>query len=151
MQHAVLDFDGTLVEFASRPQAVVVGDELSRLIEQLVGKLDDRVAIVSGRPVDQVMALFGNVPCAIAGSHGLELRWPDGRAASSPRPARLDAIEIEMDRLAAEHPGVLAQRKPFGAALHYHGAGRSQGPPDPGRSLAERTGLHVQPGNMVFD
>jgi trehalose 6-phosphate phosphatase len=88
----------------------------------------------------------------VAGSHGLELKWPDGRTLSLPRPGGLSEIEAEMDQLAREYPGVLVERKPFGAALHYRMAPHAA---DVCRilalSIAERTGLHVQAGNMVIE
>ncbi len=47
------------------------------------------------------------------------MRWPDGRSISVPRPDRLSEVEAEMDLFAARLPGVLVERKPFSAALHF--------------------------------
>src|SRR3954469_18058166 len=87
-----LDFDGTLGELAARPDAVAVDARLSMLMERLVTALDGQVAIISGRPVAAIEALFGAAPFAVSGSHGLEVRWPDGRHARAERPAALDRI-----------------------------------------------------------
>ena len=73
-----LDFDGTLVGIEARPHDVVVEQPLRLLMERLSDRLGARVAIISGRPSEQVNEMFGGVAFAIAGSHGLELRWPDG-------------------------------------------------------------------------
>ncbi|RYG86714.1 MAG: trehalose-phosphatase, partial [Alphaproteobacteria bacterium] len=54
--------------------------------------------------------------------------------------------------LANQHPGVLVERKPFGAALHYRMAPNAAEPcRDLALALAQRTGLHMQAGNMVFE
>jgi trehalose 6-phosphate phosphatase len=147
-----LDFDGTLVDFAPRPEAVVVDLQLAGLVKRLTQRLDGRLAIISGRSAEQVYRLFGDVPFAVAGSHGLELRWPDGRTLDVPRPEYLADVEAEMDRLAAGHPGVLVERKPFGAALHFRMApAAADACRELALSLEQRTGLHLQAGNMVFE
>jgi trehalose 6-phosphate phosphatase len=147
-----LDFDGTLVDFAPSPDAVVVDARLGGLMQRLAERLQGRLAIISGRSVQQVHDLFGDVSFAVAGSHGLEMRWPDGRVLAVPRPDHLTTVEAEMDRFAFENPGVLVERKPFGAALHYRMAPQTA---EACRTLAceleRRTGLQLQAGNMVFE
>jgi len=151
-----LDFDGTLVEIAERHDAVVVDDALRALIRALAGRLDGRLAVVSGRTADEIVAYLhaadSRPPFGIAGSHGLELRWTDGRGESPTRPDALDAILVALHALAAEHPGVAVEEKPFGAALHYRRA------PDAGpacdalaEQLAQAHGLHLQRGKMVAE
>jgi trehalose 6-phosphate phosphatase len=137
-----LDFDGTLVEIAERPDAVAVDARLRALIGCLTERLDGRVAIISGRAAADIRTLFGDVPIAIAGSHGIELCWPDGRIETPDRPAALRE----------RHPGILIEDKPFGAALHYRQAPEAE---EEARALAERLardhGLALQPGKMVVE
>lgn len=147
-----LDFDGTLVGIEPRPDDVVVGPPLKHLMERLSMKLDGRIAIISGRPSEQINGLFGGVAFAIAGSHGLELRWPDGSMMASPPPANLDAIVAEMQRLKLRHPELLIERKPFGVALHFRLEPEAEG--ECRRlvtELGKASGLHVQSGKMVFE
>ena len=147
-----LDFDGTLVDLAPTPDAVTVSDRLSALVARLADRLDGRIAIVSGRSIDSIEALFGAVPFAISGSHGLELRWPGGDRQMAERPAALDRIIDEMTRFAHHHPGVLVERKPLGAALHYRGAPAAQAASDAlAHALAQDSDLHVQTGKMMIE
>ena len=147
-----LDFDGTLVEIAERPDAVAVDARLRALITCLTERLDGRVAIISGRAAADIRTLFGDLPIAIAGSHGVELCWPDGRIQTPDRPAALDHVLGEMAALRERYPGVLIEDKPFGAALHYRQAPEAE---EEARALAERLarehGLALQPGKMVFE
>jgi trehalose 6-phosphate phosphatase len=148
-----LDFDGTLVDIAARPDKVVVGERTDRLIALLATRLHGRLAILSGRSIDQLLAMLGTrQPLAIGGSHGLELRWADGRMQTIERPAELGRIAERMSSLQARYPGILVEEKPFGAALHYRGAPEAE---EACRvlavALAEETGLHLQPGKMVFE
>jgi trehalose 6-phosphate phosphatase len=152
-----LDFDGTLVELAATPDGVAVDDRLARLVARLSERLDGRVAIISGRSVGAIEALFGaalstTAPFAISGSHGLELVLPDGTRHMAERPAALDGIVAEMEDFAAARAGVLVETKPLGAALHYRGAPDARGDSDAlATRLADAAGLHLQTGKMMIE
>ena len=147
-----LDFDGTLVELADTPDGVSVDVRLAGLMQQLTERLDGRLAIISGRSVDSILALFGDVPFAIGGSHGLEIRWPDDSRTLAERPAALDAIHAEMTAFADATHGVLVERKPLGAALHFRNVPAAE---DESVALATRLaghhGLHLQTGKMMIE
>ncbi|WP_380874483.1 trehalose 6-phosphate phosphatase [Sphingomonas sp. DBB INV C78] len=147
-----LDFDGTLVEIAERPDAVRVDERLAGLLSLLFQKLDGRIALISGRPADEVRTLTGLTPLTIVGSHGMQFQWADGRRSMAPRPAALVDILQELRDLAARLPGVLVEDKPLGAALHFRQA------PDAeatcialAEGLATAHGLTLQFGKMMIE
>lgn len=147
-----LDFDGTLVELAERPDAVRVDADLRAVIHQLYDRLDGRLAIISGRPAAQVRTLFGAVDFAVSGSHGLELVHADGRTVLAARPAALDVILATATDFAARHPGVLIEDKPLGVAIHYRAV------PDVEQeavalamALAAEHQVALQPGKMMVE
>lgn len=147
-----LDFDGTLVELQEHPDAVAVDARLAALINRLNTALDGRVAIVSGRPVDGIRALFRDPAFAISGSHGLEVAWPDGRHTRAERPAALDRIVERMKAFATATHGVLVEEKPLGAALHYRTVPAAEGAArDLAGRLAAEAGLHLQTGKMMIE
>ncbi len=150
-----LDFDGTLVEIADRPDAVQVDDRLHKLIASLVTALDGRVALISGRPAGEVRGFLGGGAepgFAIAGSHGMEFLWADGHRTAAERPASLEQVHAAMTALAAENPGVMVEDKPLGAALHFRQAPEAE---EACRALATKLadvhGLKLQPGKMLFE
>ncbi|MEN2787889.1 trehalose-phosphatase [Sphingomonas qilianensis] len=148
----LLDFDGTLVELAARPELVVVDERLSALLGRLAETLGGRVAILSGRSVESILGLFGPLPLTIAGSHGLEVRWHDGTTSLPERPAALDRIRSIMTDFMHTTPGLLVEEKPFGAALHYRGAPEMQTQATAlAQALANETGLHLQTGKMMVE
>ncbi len=154
LRHAALflDFDGTLVELQERPEAVRVDDRLAALIERLSDALDGRVAIISGRPVASIRALFADPHFAISGSHGLEVAWPDGRHSRAERPAALDRIVEQMHNFATATNGVLVEEKPLGAALHYRAAPAAEADARTlATALARDAGLHLQTGKMMIE
>lgn len=146
-----LDFDGTLVDIADRPEEVVVPPDLPRLLSRIHAQLERRLTIVSGRPAQDVRRLTGLPAAAVAGSHGLELCLP-GRTHPAMRPPVLDTALARFVAFASGRPGLQVEDKPFGTALHYRLC------PDAGaeclalaRTLADELGLMLQTGKMVVE
>jgi trehalose 6-phosphate phosphatase len=151
-----LDFDGTLVDIAERHDAVVIAPSLRTQLAALSRRLGGRLAVVSGRPADELLAYLhpeDTAPAfAIAGSHGLELRWTDGRREMPVRPQGMAEAVAAFEALAHAHPGVIVEEKPFGVALHY----RQAPAVEPAcqelvRIVAQRTGFSIQHGKMVCE
>lgn len=146
-----LDFDGTLVEIAPRPDAVAVDDRLRTLIANVSKRFDGRVAIVSGRGAAEIDALFGGLECPIVGSHGAELRGV-AQAEMPQRPAALDNIAARFHALAEAIPGLVVEIKPLGVGLHYRGVPAAEAEAGAlAEELAATTGLTLQRGKMVFE
>jgi trehalose 6-phosphate phosphatase len=123
-----LDFDGTLVEIAPRPEAVVVPPGLPALLERLAERLGGALAVVSGRPIEEIEALLP-VPLALAGDHGASLRPAPGapieRLALPTPPAEW---RERAEELAAMHPGAIVEPKAHGFVLHYRLAPEASAP-----------------------
>ena len=113
-----LDFDGTLVEIAGRPDGVVVDPSLPGVLARLREQLGGALAIVTGRAISDVDGFLTGLGLDICGLHGLERRVgnrisvPDGLVDLG-----ADIAELE-DRLAA-YPGVLVENKKVGVAVHW--------------------------------
>lgn len=150
----LLDLDGTLLDLAPRPDAVVVPPGLPDTLRTLRDRLGGALAIVTGRPIETVDALLGDAPYAVAGEHGGAVRRTPGEMPyrpplPAPPAAWLDAAE----RLAAAHPGVLLERKARGFALHFRAA------PDAGPALhdaltamlAGSTTFEQLPAHMLWE
>lgn len=149
----LLDFDGTLVPIGPTPDAISVSEELQHLMAQAVERLDGRVAVISGRSLEQLDALWGKAlwKVTVAASHGLELRH-NGRLRAPP-PAQIFArlTRATEARFGARN-GVVVELKSFGLGLHYRLAPRLR---DAVRAWAEECAaehdLVVQPGDMVYE
>jgi trehalose 6-phosphate phosphatase len=119
----MLDMDGTLIDLAPTPDAVVVPDGLARVVASLRGSLGGALAIVTGRPIETVDRLFGDAPGAVAGEHGGAIRFADDAAVHRPDlPTPPAAWLAAAESLAQSFPGALLERKARGFALHYRGA-----------------------------
>ena len=118
-----LDFDGSIVELAATPDAVHVDDGLLKLLVRLQAGLGGAVAIISGRPIDQLDAYLAPHRFPAAGLHGLERRHADATVETSPAPNdHLRAIARELQNFSQRHPGVLVEDKGATIALHYRQA-----------------------------
>jgi trehalose 6-phosphate phosphatase len=147
-----LDFDGTLVELADAPGAIAVPRRLSPLLDRLSERIDGRLAIVSGRAVEDLRRHLGDSAAVLSGSHGAELHYADGRFIPVSAPPGLAEARESIRRFAAESDGLLVEDKPAGVALHYRLAPeRAQEADAFVEGLAERSGLALQRGKMVAE
>ena len=147
-----LDLDGTLAPIAARPQDVVPDPRRTGILERLMRGLDGRLAVVSGRTLCDIdRILEGRVP-AVAAVHGLVRRDADGRITpTEPHPALPQAVAA-LRLFAAGHPGLLVEDKILSATLHYRGdPDHAQAARMEAERIAARTGLMLQPGDMVVE
>lgn len=147
-----LDFDGTLVEIAERPDAVIVDDRLRRLLTALDKALSGRIAVVTGRPLAQIESLLGVAHLSLSGSHGAESAHPDGSRRSVEPPAWLEPTITRLEAFSRERPGVLVEVKPYGVALHFRQAPEAERACHAfAESLAQTSDIHLLKGKMVVE
>ena len=126
----LLDLDGTLIDFAPTPESVIVPDDRRTSLAALRMSLHNALAIVTGRPVEQVDTLLGPLPFAVAGEHGGAIRHaPDAPVERLPLADMPPDWLGRAEALAARHPGALVEPKRRSLVLHYRRA------PDAGPAL----------------
>jgi trehalose 6-phosphate phosphatase len=113
-----LDFDGTMVDIAPLPSAVHVPEPLIAVLQDLQGQLQGAVAVISGRPIDQIDEFLDPLRLPVAGVHGAERRGADGMLHLL-HAQPLDSVEEAACQLAAQNPGLLVENKRGSLALHY--------------------------------
>jgi trehalose 6-phosphate phosphatase len=113
-----LDFDGTLVDLAETPDTVVVVPGLVEALAALRDKLGGRLAIVSGRPIEQIDAMLAPLKLPAAGVHGAERRSADGELHYL-TVLPLDNARLRLQPLVDQYPALLLEEKRGALALHY--------------------------------
>lgn len=121
---------------------------MPRLLEALAGRCA-LVAVVSGRPGDEVRRLLPAQGIEVFGLYGLE-----GRGGPVHGPG-VQAVREEVERIAALVPGVWVEDKGASLAVHYRQAESRDAAPGllvaPLHELAAARGLAVLPGRMVLE
>jgi trehalose 6-phosphate synthase/phosphatase len=156
----LLDYDGTLVGYAPRPELATPDSELMGLLARVAALPDTSVHIVSGRIREKLEAWLGALPVGLHAEHGL---W--SRAAPGAPWRMLEGISSEwkaqarplMDMFTSRVPGSFVEEKTASLAWHYR-----QVDPDYGawqaRELRLKLGealsggpLEVLPGDKVVE
>lgn len=115
-----LDVDGTLLDVAETPDAVVVAPELVGVLARAAAALGGAVALISGRSIDTLDRLFAPLRLPSAGVHGVERRNAQGtltRGAIDWLP--LATARHAMLELAHRHPHLTLEDKGLSLALHW--------------------------------
>lgn len=115
------DYDGTLTPIVSRPEDAELSEDARGVLARLTAVA--RVAVISGRDLDDVAQRVGVPGVTYSGSHGFETEHADGRRVSHPEGESYlrdlaDAYRALNARVASV-PGVIIERKRFAVAMHY--------------------------------
>ena len=115
-----LDFDGTLVEIADRPDAVVVPPALGATLRALRDRLGGALAIVTGRPIAVIDGFLVPDRFDVAGLHGAEHRLAGKLfpCRTEDHPELRRGIE-ELGRRFTSEPGILIEDKGCSVAVHW--------------------------------
>ena len=147
-----LDLDGTLAAIAERPEDVVAEPYRTGLIRNIDRALRGRLAIVSGRPIDDIDRILDNAVKYVAGIHGLERRGPSGIFESAEPHPQLDRVHSILASFVKHRPALHLEYKALGVALHYRHAPHAAAEVlNVARRLAWATGLKLQEGRMVVE
>ena len=122
----LLDFDGTLVPLAPRPELAQPEPALVSLLEALAASPGLTVAVVSGRGRPDLEQWFGASPSLwLAAEHGALLRgdgmWRSLPAGDGPE---IDDLQAAFEGLARRQAGAMVERKSWSLAFHSRGVPR---------------------------
>ncbi|WP_281480477.1 trehalose-phosphatase [Thioclava sp. F36-6] len=145
-----LDFDGCLVDIAPRPDAVIVPQNLPRLLEQLSEALNGALAVVSGRSLHELERFLDGFDGLMVGSHGSEARGMEPPMAETPR--HLSALKEDMAGFAQDHD-LIFEDKSHGAAVHFRSNPDKQGQVEAFTEelTARYDGFTIQPAKMAVE
>jgi alpha,alpha-trehalase len=116
-----LDYDGTLSPIVARPEDAGISPEMLAAVQSLAAVTV--VGIISGRDLVDVMDMAQADDIWYSGSHGFDVRSPQGErrefdqgAAALPA---LDEAQAQLETLLEGVEGAWAERKRFAIAVHY--------------------------------
>jgi len=149
-----LDFDGTLVELAERPDAIRLAERTRDVLSRLAVVTGGAVAIVTGRDIADLDRFLEPLRLPAAGIHGLTRRSPTGLSHAAPLDESfLLQAELLLVPLVLAEVGLLLERKSNAIALHYRGRPDLE---ETCRAAMEKLaascpGIQIKRGKMVFE
>ncbi|TWG49790.1 trehalose 6-phosphate phosphatase [Aminobacter sp. J44] len=149
-----LDIDGTLLDIASTPEAVVVPPGMPFALARMSERLDGALALVTGRPIEFVDRLFPDAELVVSGLHGAEWRDGSGNAGRVKTTSEFNAGKLRLRQEVARWPGVVFEDKGAAFAAHYRLAPEREMPlRDLMQDLTEAVGSGwvLQEGKQVLE
>lgn len=115
----LLDFDGTLVDFAPRPDAIALRPGTRELLRRLADRHEGALALVSGRRIADLDKFLAPLKLAAIGVHGQETRRFGGEVSiREPSPQLAVARKRLRQALPADDP-IMMEDKDSALVLHY--------------------------------
>jgi trehalose 6-phosphate phosphatase len=122
-----LDVDGTLLDLAPSPEGVEVPASLVGVLAAAERRLDGALALVSGRPIEELDRLFAPLRLRASGIHGAQMRHAaDGPSSWLTRARLPDRAWADLLRLIEAFPGTLAENKGISFAVHYRNSAAAE-------------------------
>jgi trehalose 6-phosphate phosphatase len=150
-----LDVDGTLIEFTDSPFETHADAALKALLKDVAERLGGAVALVSGRSIEYLDALFAPLRLPTAGLHGVERRKASGvMHGASFVDSQLDRARVALGALVQAHPGTLLEDKGRTIAVHFRLAPQAESAAlETMRILAAQLGSNyeIQGGSMMLE
>ena len=154
----LLDYDGTLVDFAVHPGDAVPSDQLLDVIEKLSGTRCTSVVIVTGRKHEDIEKFVGNMPVTIIAEHGA-VRKVNGEWVYQVNAGTSWKSEImaAFGDAVKECSGSFIEEKKFSLVWHYRNCDRVAGRICAGKLIGtientvKKYKLRVLDGNMAVE
>jgi trehalose 6-phosphate phosphatase len=119
----LLDVDGTILDTADTPGSVVVSGSLLASLKELHTKCGGALALVSGRLIRNLDAVFAPLRLPAIGGHGAEMRLSGNDAPQAQHVAPIsDALRTLIAEVAASDPRIILEDKGSSLAVHYRRA-----------------------------
>jgi trehalose-phosphatase len=120
-----LDYDGTLTPIVKRPEDAIISDGMKTVLQECAKKF--KVAVVSGRDMDDLKSKVGIDNLIYAGSHGFRISGPGGlyneHEKTSEIIPELDKIEKLIQNAFREiDKGIQIDKKRYAIGVHYRNA-----------------------------
>lgn len=118
----LLDYDGSLVPFAARPELAIPDPDLLALLAALTRVPDLDLHVVSGRPRAFLERHFGALPIGLHAEHGFAWRFrgePTWTTATPTAPEWRDRVEALLERVARHVPGSHVEIKEQSVGWHF--------------------------------
>ncbi|MDA0987500.1 MAG: trehalose-phosphatase [Bacteroidetes bacterium] len=124
----LLDYDGTLVDFAPLPEKAIPTEKLLDVLAKLIAKPQTKVMIISGRGYQDIDRLLGHLPINIIAEHGAMMKengvWKKQIIDNGSWKNKILPI---LNRMTLTCPNSFIEEKHFSLTWHYRNAESESG------------------------
>jgi trehalose 6-phosphate phosphatase len=118
----VLDYDGTLAPFREDRMKAYPLPNVRELLVEIRDTGRTHLAIMTGRPIRDLLTLLGDLDIPVSGSQGTEFRFPDGTTQTHlPDPTQERRLAAGENQARAIAPAGSVERKIASVAVHTRG------------------------------
>ena len=155
-----LDYDGTLSPIVRDPGKAVLSLRMRGRLEALSKAGRCRIAVISGRSLEDIRRRVGIAGITYGGNHGLEVEGPERKFRYPvPEKARraLDDVRGKLEKALSPVPGVFLEDKGLSLTVNFRKVKRAE-LPVVARAVEEAAGpyripggIDVRPGKEAFE
>ncbi len=155
----LLDYEGTLVPFADKPEEARPRQRVLDVLGQLAKSPRDELVLTSRRRREALEQWFGELEIGLVAEHGVWIRQPAGRweMIEPLADAWKDEVRPILELYADRTPGASIEEKDFSLVWHYRrtdselGVVRVRELAQELEDAASKLGLHVLHGNRLVE
>jgi len=117
-----LDYDGTLAPIAGTPEKARIPPEVKKILNKLAKNPKYKLAVISGRAVENIKNIIGLKEIIYSGNHGLEIEGPKIKFKPLVSPGYkmiLGRIKNDLEQKISSIRGAFVEDKGLSLSLHY--------------------------------
>lgn len=117
----LLDYDGTLVPFADKPEKAMPDEELLKLLDELTENDKNQVVIISGRGRDILDSCFSKIDIELVAEHGAWLKRTDKgwKPIEEMNTLWKDDVRSILEIFVDRTPGSFIEEKDYSLVWHF--------------------------------
>ncbi len=155
----LLDYDGTLVPFAGRPDKARPDDELITVLSKLAADNSNEIVVISGRDRHTLKNWLGGIGVSLVAEHGAWFCYPnqDWRMVEQFASEWKQVVRPVLQMFSDRTPGTFVEEKDFSLVWHYRRANqemvevRISELKNAISNLTKNLGVGVYEGNKVVE
>ena len=118
----LLDYDGTLTDFALIPEQAFPSTRIMSLLKSLSDVRNNKLCIISGRKAEDLQKWFGHLQIILIAEHGCTYKLPSGEEWFQMSNMDLSwkaKVKGILEKMVVRYPGSFVEDKIYSLAWHY--------------------------------
>lgn len=117
-----MDYDGTLTPIVERPEKAILSEKMKKMLSNLTQMNQMKMAIVTGRSLNQIKGFLHLPNLIYVASHGLEIEGPDinyVHPGAFEQQQLLEYLNELLTSVFVKDSGIMIEKKTYTLSIHY--------------------------------